>query len=136
MVRKGFVAQASPDGKGFMRWDKASTITEDGVSYLKSDEQQVQFGFAPPPIVKRTPQQRVESLTKRLLAHMEETYAVYGEPRIPQELLDDIKQEYWKAGEPTKAQDVTVETLKTIATQMLQEAEMRQKYQKKNPNRS
>ncbi len=36
-MRAGYVAKADQDGKGFLGWQKASTITEDGVSYLKED---------------------------------------------------------------------------------------------------
>lgn len=135
-MRRGYVAKADQDGKGFLGWQKASTITENGVSYLKEEPSANTLGFSPPPIIKRTAQQRVESLTQRLLAHMEETYRVYGEPRIPADLLESIKGEYWKAGAPHLAEEVTVETLRAIAAQALNEAELRQKYEKKNPNRS
>lgn len=130
------MAASDHHGRGFVRWQDASTVTVDGQSTLKSDPRQVELGSDLPPIIKRTPQQRVESLTRRLLDHMEDSFKAFGEPRIPQELLDEIKTEYWKAGRGDEAHNVNIETVRAIAAKFLQEAEMKEKHGKKNPNRS
>ena len=62
-----------------------------------------------PPIVKRTPEQRVESMAKRLMnAH----------PAEIEYILKDLQYEYWKAGAP-----VTVDALRTVASHFLNRAE-------------
>jgi hypothetical protein len=62
-----------------------------------------------PPIVKRTPQERIESMVKRLMnAH----------PAEIEFILQDLQYEYWKAGAP-----VTVDALRTVATHFLNRAE-------------
>jgi len=135
-MRRGYVARADADGKvGFVPWQKASTSGPVGQSRLKPERSAPrEFDFTPPPIVKRTPQARVESLTQRLLQQVEDSIRVYGEPRLPEEVLREIQVEYWKAGTPEKF-NYNIENLKVIARKFLEEAEMKNKYAKKNPNR-
>lgn len=117
---KGFVAAAEEEARRLVHWKNATT---DRDGSLKSNPEQVQFDFTPPPIVKRDPLARVESLTKRLLDHMEETYIAYGTPQIPEELLDEIKREYALNGKINEAADVTVENIKALCAAYLQAAE-------------
>jgi hypothetical protein len=62
-----------------------------------------------PPIVKRTPQERIESMTKRLMS---------AHPAEIEYILKDLQYEYWRAGAP-----VTVDALRTVATHFLNRAE-------------
>lgn len=121
---KGFVAAAEDEARRLVHWKQATTDRE---GRIKSAPEKVQFDFTPPPIVKRDPHDRVEALTKRLLDHMEATYVAYGEPNIPEELLDEIKREYALNGKINEAADVTVENIKAMAAAYLQEAENRSK---------
>lgn len=69
-----------------------------------------------PPIVKRTPQQRIESLTKRLVDIWKEN------PRLAEAVLVEIQGEYWKVGTP-----VTIHALRAAASEALRDAERRRK---------
>ncbi len=60
-----------------------------------------------PPIIKRTPEQRLDSMVARLKA---------GVP--PEPVLKEVAAEYWKAGAP-----VTVEALRTVAAHFLNRVE-------------
>ena len=107
----------------FEHWTKSSTRRNArGETVFRSPEKAT-MEFTPPPIIKRTPQERVDSLTRRLLDHIEETYKLTGTPSIPQDLLDHIKAEYWKHGDPVKAEGVSVETVRAIATEFMKRAE-------------
>jgi len=136
LIKRGYVARADADGKvGFVPWQKATTKGKAGKSELKPVSSEThEFAFTPPPILKRTPQQRVESLTLRLMQQVEESIRVYGEPRLPEDVLREIQVEYWKAGIPEKF-DYSIENLKVIARKFLQEAELKNKYERKNTNR-
>lgn len=63
------------------------------------------------PIVKRTPEQRVEAMTKRLL---------HAEPAQQEIILQEIQSHYWKQGMP-----VTVSALREVAAHYLNRAERR-----------
>jgi len=62
-----------------------------------------------PALVKRTPEQRLESMVQRLKK---------AEPVYIESILRDISGEYWKAGAP-----VTVDTLRTVASHFLNRTE-------------
>ena len=64
-----------------------------------------------PPIVKRSPNERVESMVKRLLT---------ATPESVEPMLTQIAGEYWKAGSP-----VTVDALRAVATHFLNRNERR-----------
>ena len=68
-----------------------------------------QHTFEVDPIIKRTPQQRLDSLVKRLVG---------TQPEQIEPVLKDIEAEYWKAGAP-----VTVEALRTVAAHFLNRTE-------------
>jgi hypothetical protein len=65
--------------------------------------------FEAPPITKRTTEERLDSMTKRLLA---------SRPEEQEYLLRQVASEYWKAGAP-----VTVDALRTAAAHYLNRAE-------------
>lgn len=69
--------------------------------------------FEAPPIVKRTTEERLDSMTKRLLA---------SRPEEQEYLLKQVASEYWKAGAP-----VTVDALRTAAAHYLNRAERKGK---------
>lgn len=69
--------------------------------------------FEAPPIVKRTTEQRLESMVKRLMA---------AHPQDQEYLLRSAAVEYWKAGAP-----VTVEALRTAAAHYLNRSARRGK---------
>lgn len=122
---RGMYTAADLDSEArFEHWKKSSTRrnARGETVFANPETSTVQFE-APPTIVKRTPQQRVDSLTRRLLDHIEESYKLTGTPSIPQELLDHIKAEYWKHGDPVKAEGVSVETVRAIATEFMKKAE-------------
>jgi RNase P/RNase MRP subunit p29 len=73
---------------------------------------EVEHTFEVPPIEKRTPQQRLESMTKRLLEN----------PQQHEAILQEIAGEYWKAGAP-----VTVDALRAVAAHFLNRADQRRK---------
>ena len=77
---------------------------------LRSYSEQGTFSDLPP-VVKRTPQQRLESMVLRLKDAAPETL----EP-----ILNDIAGEYWKAGAP-----VTVDALRAVASHFLNKTERR-----------
>jgi len=79
---------------------------------LRSYSEQGAFSDLPP-IVKRTPQQRLESMVLRLKDAAPETL----EP-----ILNDIAGEYWKAGAP-----VTVDALRAVASHFLNITERKRK---------
>lgn len=54
---------------------------------------------------------------------LEDTYIRTGTPELPQDVLDLIKAEYWKMGDPVKAEGVSVEAVRAIATEFLKRAE-------------
>jgi hypothetical protein len=62
-----------------------------------------------PPITRRTPQQRIEAMVRRLKA---------ASPLEIEPILREIKYEYWKAGTP-----VTEDALRTVASHFLNQAE-------------
>lgn len=64
-----------------------------------------------PPVVKRTPDQRINSMVKRLQS---------APPETVEPILKDIANEYWKAGAP-----VTVDALRAVASHFLNQAERR-----------
>lgn len=117
---QGFVARAEEEARRLVHWKDATTDRE---GRIKEESNQVEFDFTPPPIVKRDPLQRVESLTKRLLAHMEESYVAFGTPSIPDDILDEIKREYALNGKINEAADVSVENIKALCAAYLQAAE-------------
>jgi hypothetical protein len=69
--------------------------------------------FDAPPVVKRTPNERVESMVARLKTASPETI----EP-----ILKEVASEYWKAGAP-----VTVDALRAVAAHYLNRTERRKK---------
>jgi len=69
-----------------------------------------QHVFDAPPVVKRTTEQRLDSMVRRLKQ----------QPEMAEVILKDIAGEYWKAGAP-----VSVEALRTVAAHFLNRAERR-----------
>ena len=67
--------------------------------------------FDAPPVVKRTEEQRLEAMVKRLRS---------ANPATVEPILAQIQGEYWKMGMP-----VTVEDLRTVAAHFLNRAERR-----------
>lgn len=93
--------------QGHKSWDRAAYLGPVGgpqqanprvFGGAQFDEREV-FGDLPP-VVKRTPQQRVEALTKDLLDMAEKSYRECGEVRLPKSVMDDIGVELWKMGLP------------------------------------
>jgi RNase P/RNase MRP subunit p29 len=72
-------------------------------------EYQESFEFDAPPIIKRTPEQRLDSMVKRLTK---------ADPAHVEPILREIREEYWKAGAP-----ISVEQLRAVATHFLNRAE-------------
>ena len=68
--------------------------------------------FSAPPVVRRTTEQRLDSMVKRLLG---------AHPQDQEYILRQAATEYWKVGAP-----VTVEALRTAAAHYLNRAERRQ----------
>ena len=66
-----------------------------------------------PPIVKRTPEQRIDSMVTRLKS---------AHPASVEPILKEIAGEYWRAGMP-----VAVEDLRRVAAHFLNQAERRRK---------
>lgn len=75
---------------------------------LRSYSEQGTFSD-PPPVVKRTPAQRLDSMVARLKSASPETLTP---------ILNDIAGEYWKAGAP-----VTVDALRAVASHFLNRTE-------------
>lgn len=65
-----------------------------------------------PPVIKRTPQQRLDSMVNRLKD---------VPPEQIEPMLRNIAGEYWRAGAP-----VTVDALRAVASQLLNRAERKQ----------
>jgi hypothetical protein len=65
--------------------------------------------FDAPPIIKRTPEQRLDSMVQRLKD---------ADPAYNEFILKEIAGEYWKAGAP-----VSVDQLRTVAAHFLNRAE-------------
>jgi hypothetical protein len=65
--------------------------------------------FKAPPVLKRTHEQRLDSMVKRLMA---------ADPKQNEAMLKEIAGEYWRAGAP-----VTVDQLRTVAAHFLNIAE-------------
>lgn len=70
------------------------------------DEKEV-FGELDP-IKRQTPQQRVEILTKDLVAMAEKSYAQFGEVRLPKSVMDEIGGELWKMGLPAAREQLEI----------------------------
>jgi hypothetical protein len=75
------------------------------------DEGTALLGQDLPPIVKRTPQQRIESLANRLRD---------SDPAFIEPILKELASEYWKAGMP-----VSTEDLRAVAASLLNQADRR-----------
>ena len=122
-----FVGSLTPeDRQGFLgyvnQWTKAtgvnmvpakqSLVDRAQPGNLRQAEFKGQFDESKlPPVVKRTPEQRIESFVARLKTT----------PRDQQEaILKDIQGVYWKAGHP-----VTVDALRAVASHYLNQAERR-----------
>ena len=71
----------------------------------------------PPPIQKRTPQQRLESLAN---SFMEDCMAAGRIPGVDDEKTRELVGESWRQGRPFTAEDV-----RTAAATLLQQAENR-----------
>jgi hypothetical protein len=122
--KPGFFTAADLDGTVRREhWRKSMTRRNERGEMVFRDTAKRTAVFDPPPIVKRTAQERVESLTKRLLQHIEDTYVRTGTPSIPQDLLDMIKAEYWAMGDPVKAEGVSAEAVRAIAAEFMKRAE-------------
>lgn len=128
---KGYVLRTYPDGtQEFVRWDQADTVPGRPAKRggLRSDpfvgqaemEAKLKADLEKdlPPIVKRTPQQRLEDMWQRLLHHALDAYRMTGEFTIHPDLLAMVQNEYWKRGQP-----VTQDVLKGLAGRLLLEAE-------------
>ena len=120
-----YVAERPKDqGPGILdavtQWDKEGGTrvvpSSQSLFDLESPEKQLRQVAIPkvlgqdlPPIVKRTPEQRLDSLVARLKA---------GGPETHEAILKEIAGEYWKRGMP-----VTAEALRTVAAHFLNRAE-------------
>lgn len=82
---------------------------KDGLEKLKADL---------PPLIKRTPQQRVESFVLRIL---EQTMQSGQIPGLDDEAIKGITQEAWRSGMP-----VTGEMVQRVVAHFLQDAERKQ----------
>lgn len=69
-----------------------------------------------PPIVKRTPQQRVDSLMLRFIEDCQRTGTI---PGVGDERIREIVGEWWKAGKT----EMTTEVVRAVAARLLQQAE-------------
>ena len=128
-----FIGSLTPeDRQGFLgyvnQWTKAtgvhmvpakqSLVDRAQPGNLRQAEFKGQFDESKlPPLVKRTPEQRIESFVKRLLTT----------PRDQQDaILREVQGEYFKAGAP-----VTIDALRAVATYYLNRAERRRSEQLK-----
>lgn len=125
---KGYVAAWDPKTGGrFLHHTQSATVNTPGRRdhrmrdpVLASDKPIEELFPGLPPKVKRTPHQRIESLTKRLLVEAERHRKVFGFMSLPEEILREIEGEYWKVGTP-----ITVHDLRRIAMHLLEQAERR-----------
>jgi len=114
--RKGFIGKVN-------QWTKATGVkvvpAEQSVFDLNSNEKKLrayaeQHVFDDlPPVVKRTPEQRLDSMVARLRD---------APPESVEPILKRIAGEYWKAGSP-----VTVDALRAVASHFLNLTEGRKK---------
>jgi hypothetical protein len=118
-----FLHQLTPEQRGGIvgkvnQWTKeaGTRVVPASQSVYNLDEKQKQlreyeesYQFDAPPIVKRTPEQRLDSMVQRLKT---------ANPLENEAILKDIAGEYWKAGAP-----VSVDQLRTVAAHFLNRAE-------------
>ena len=112
----GYVAQADWEGKcRFVHWTKANAISpgENELRVSVADATPLREGL--PPIRKRTPQQRVDSLTGRLAEQ-----AKLGGLPLPEYVMSEVLRRRWVAGDPVTAEDV-----RAVAAHSLAQAEAR-----------
>lgn len=103
------------DVKGTVHYKDPRTVTAPGSTQLRYSlyTEDVNWGLAP--IKRRSWQARVESLTRRLLGHLEQARAS-GVPdhQLPRSFFEALAGELWKEGHP-----VTVEMLEDKAKEIL-----------------
>jgi hypothetical protein len=78
------------------------------------------FTEAPPPIVRRTPMERVDSMMLRLIDDCKRTGTV---PLVSDDRIKAILGERWRAGKT----DLTAEDIRTVASHLLARAEQQRK---------
>ena len=112
-ARKGYVAQADADGRmRFVHWSKSETIADmAGVhgpgrgrlrnrSYTQKPEWNTDELT---PIVKRSPQARLESLVSKVVG---DALATGTLPGLDDDAVKAIVGETWKSGKPFTAEDI------------------------------
>ena len=121
-----FIGEMTPENRrGFIgkvnQWTKAAGVqvvdASESVFDLNSPEKKLRdhseaHAFDEldlPPIIKRTPEQRLNSMVQRLMG---------ASPQTVEPVLKDIAGEYWKAGAP-----VTVDALRAVASHFLNRTE-------------
>jgi len=121
-----FIGEMTPENRqGFIgkvnQWTKAAGVqvvdASESVFDLNSPEKKLRdysevhaFDESElPTIIKRTPEQRLNSMVQRLKA---------ASPQTVEPVLKDIAGEYWKAGAP-----VTVDALRAVASHFLNRTE-------------
>lgn len=117
VAMKGYVSRANADGTcEFVHWTKANRMTGDadhrpGV-YVAKDDIVGEMERTLPPVLKRTPQQRVVSLLLKMLQ------APDGKLGLSDEQVKAIVGESWRSGKPLATEEV-----RRIAAHFLGEAE-------------
>lgn len=105
---KGYVARSD----GLHRWDHAMTVPGTTMK-LRQDiaGRDMAEGFDVTPVVKRTPQERVDSMAKRI-------YYQYNKYGMTEECFTTVQEEAWKIGNP-----ISFEQARELAKKYLLQAE-------------
>lgn len=115
---QGYVWRANLDGTvSLVHWTKAHMDNEvrRPVGYVDLRPREEIFG-RPPPIVKRTPQQRVQSLVNRWWEECRKAGTV---PGMSDEQVSAILGREWKTG----VTEITMDDVRRLAAHFLQDAE-------------
>lgn len=101
-----------------VRWQDALT---DRDNRIKAQVVEVP-AFDLPAVRKRTHDERLKSMTDKLVEEAQRTKRLFGFTVLPGEIMEQIHGEMWRFGKP-----VTREELETYAKGQLEQAERRQK---------
>lgn len=130
----GYVVRASGDKTiRFVHWTEPTVNrqtpgsqdpdgrTREGLrTYVQTKGDWIEEGMAAleeaHPMVRRTPQQRMESMTARLMSEVAKTGSVTG---LSEDLVRSIAGESWKKGEP-----ITAEAVRRVAAHFLGNAQV------------
>lgn len=127
---RGYVLRLDSDGTmSFVHWTRASGGggLEEGKQVLPLrtfttvwDTDKGEDPWNLPPLTKRTPQQRIASLTSRWLDGCRKAGTI---PGVPEDQVRKILGDGWKTG----TSEITVQDVRRLASFMLQDAEAKKK---------